>query len=88
LSLGGGSGWVVLSYSLMHKRLLITTAQDHTNALAMGIPILVMDMYEHAYQMDFGANAKAYIDVFFKNINWGVVENRLRQLEAQLKAEV
>jgi len=44
-------------------------AGDHTNALAFGAPLLVMDMYEHAYAMDYGLG-KDYIDAFFKNINW------------------
>jgi len=36
-----------------------------------------MDMYEHAYQMDFGAAAAKYIDAFFSNINWDTVAQRL-----------
>jgi Fe-Mn family superoxide dismutase len=39
--------------------------------------VLVLDMYEHAYQMDFGANATAYIDTFFRNINWEAVLKRI-----------
>ena len=40
-------------------------------------PVLVMDMYEHAYQMDYGAAAAKYIDAFFVNINWETVASRL-----------
>src|SRR5438309_1219006 len=41
-----------------------------------GMPILALDMYEHAYHIDFGANAKAYVDAFMRNIDWKAVEGR------------
>ena len=53
---------------------------DHTVSLAGSLPLLIMDMYEHAYQMDYGADAKAYIDAFFKNINWEEVGVRSKGL--------
>ena len=77
-SLQGGSGWVVLTYSRRHKRFWNHIATDHTQAAIDAVPVLVLDMYEHAYQMDFGANATAYIDTFFRNINWGVVLKRIK----------
>ncbi|MDN3593072.1 superoxide dismutase [Methylobacterium adhaesivum] len=67
---GGGSGWVLLTYSPRDKRLVNAWAADHTTTLAGGTPILAMDMYEHAYQMDFGAKAANYVDVFMKVIRW------------------
>jgi Fe-Mn family superoxide dismutase len=70
-ALGGGSGWVLLTYSPHGKRLINTWAADHTMTLAAGRPILVLDMYEHAYQMDYGAKAADYIDTVMKNIKWG-----------------
>ncbi len=77
LALGGGSGWVVLNYN-PHERVVHNYwASDHTQALAAGIPLLVMDMYEHAYQMDYGANARGYIDAFFQNIQWDEVNRRV-----------
>ncbi len=39
-------------------------------------PLLIMDMYEHSYQMDHGAAAAEYVDAFFKNVNWEKVEER------------
>ena len=50
---------------------------DHMHAPASSQPILVMDMYEHSYHMDYGAAATQYVDAFFKNINWKVVASRL-----------
>lgn len=76
LSLGGGSGWVILSYSPHEDTVHTYWSGDHTQNLGCGIPLLVMDMYEHAYAMDHGANAKAYIDAFFANINWDEVSRR------------
>ena len=80
-SLSGGSGWVILAYSPRDKKLLNVWSSDHQVSLASGAPILVMDMYEHAYQMDYGADAKAYIDAFFQNINWEEVDKRIRQVK-------
>ena len=51
---------------------------NHTQALAFGAPLLVLDMYEHAYAIDYGAEHAAYIDAFFKNIAWDAVEASLR----------
>ena len=76
LSLGGGSGWVVLNYNPHEKAVQHYWAWDHTCSLAGGVPLLVMDMYEHAYQMDYGANTRGYIDAFFQNINWEEVNRR------------
>ena len=67
---GGGSGWVILSYSPRDKRLVNQWAADHTTALAGGRPVLVLDMYEHAYHMDYGAAAARYVDVFMEAIRW------------------
>ncbi len=50
---------------------------DHASGPADTTPVLVMDMYEHAYQMDYGAGAAKYIDAFFTNINWEAVAARL-----------
>ena len=72
----GGSGWTLLTWSERHDRLMIQWAADHTNCLAGGMPILALDMYEHAYAIDFGAKAGAYVDAFMKNIHWQRVAAR------------
>ncbi|MGH6966869.1 MAG: superoxide dismutase [Phenylobacterium sp.] len=69
-ALGGGSGWVLLTYSPHEGRLVNTWASDHTHTLAGGAPILVLDMYEHAYQMDYGAKAGDYVNAFMKAVSW------------------
>ena len=75
-SLAGGSGWVLLVYVPRDRRLVNQYAADHGQAVAGGIPILALDMYEHAYHIDFGANAKAYIDAFMRNVDWKAVDGR------------
>jgi Fe-Mn family superoxide dismutase len=67
---GGGSGWVILSYSPRDKRLVNQWAADHTTTLAGGRPVLVLDMYEHAYHMDYGAAAAKYVDTYMEAIRW------------------
>lgn len=69
-ALGGGSGWVLLTYLPRDRRLVNQWAPDHAHCIAGGAPILALDMYEHAYQMDYGAKAAAYVDVFMKAIRW------------------
>ena len=73
---GGGSGWVLLSFQPREGTLVNQWAADHTHALAGGIPILALDMYEHAYHLDFGAAAGAYVDAFMANIAWALVYQR------------
>jgi superoxide dismutase, Fe-Mn family len=67
---GGGSGWVILAYSPRDKRLVNQWAADHTTTLAGGRPVLVLDMYEHAYHMDYGAAAARYVDIYMEAIKW------------------
>jgi Fe-Mn family superoxide dismutase len=76
MSLGGGSGWAVLALDFLTGDLRVTWSGNHTQALAFGAPLLVLDMYEHAYHIDFGAAAAKYVDAFFANINWDEVSRR------------
>jgi Fe-Mn family superoxide dismutase len=75
-ALGGGSGWMLLVFQAREGRLVNQWAADHTHALAGGVPILALDMYEHAYHLDFGANAGAYVDAFMSHIHWTAVYAR------------
>lgn len=75
-ALGGGSGWVVLGKSPRDGKLSNQWAADHCHTLAGGLPLLALDMYEHAYHIDFGAKAAAYVDAFMKNIDWNKIEKR------------
>ncbi|TAJ36365.1 MAG: superoxide dismutase [Reyranella sp.] len=79
-ALGGGSGWVLLTRSPPRGdsdgTLSNVWAADHTHGLAGGTPLLALDMYEHSYHLDFGANVGAYVDAFMANIAWARVAAR------------
>ncbi len=72
-ALGGGSGWVLLSWSPRDRKLVNQWASDHCQTLAGGTPILALDMYEHSYHLDYGAKAADYVGVFMAAINWPAV---------------
>ena len=75
-ALAGGSGWVLLTFQPREGTLVNQWAADHTQALAGGVPILALDMYEHAYALDYGAAAGAYVDAFMDNLNWAPAYER------------
>ena len=75
-ALANGSGWVLLVYIPRDARLINHVALSEEQSIAGGIPILALDMYEHAYHIDFGANAAAYIAAFMRNIEWSAVQQR------------
>ncbi|MBL0216729.1 MAG: hypothetical protein IPQ07_22970 [Myxococcales bacterium] len=54
----------------------MVATNGHASALAAGTPIFVLDMFEHAYALDFGAAHAKYIDAFFANLNWAILEKR------------
>lgn len=83
-ALADDSGWALLTYVPRDGRLINQSATDHRQSIAGGIPILALDMYEHAYHLDFGANATAYIASFMRNIEWAAVQGRY---EDALKVE-
>lgn len=69
-ALGGGSGWVLLIWSPRAGRLINQWSSDHTLTAADGTVLVALDMYEHAYHMDFGAKAAAYVDAFMGALDW------------------
>src|SRR5262249_59861339 len=77
-ALAGGSGWAILAWSERLGRLINHWAADHAHGLAGAIPILALDMYEHAYHLDFGAKAAAYVDQAMVNLNWDRIGARYR----------
>jgi superoxide dismutase, Fe-Mn family len=76
MSLAGGSGWCVLTYNLYTHELRNQWAWDHMHGAIAGLPLLAMDMYEHAYHMDYGSAAAKYVDAFLRNVNWEEVDRR------------
>src|SRR5215813_8114748 len=78
-ALAGGSGWAILAWSERLGRLVNHWAADHAHNLPGATPILALDMYEHAYHLDFGAKAAAYVDQVMANLNWQRIGARYRQ---------
>ena len=73
-----GIGWVVLYLDLQTKRIFNVWINEHDVGHFSGcVPLLVMDVFEHAYMLDYGIKRADYIESFFKAINWQVVEKRL-----------
>jgi superoxide dismutase, Fe-Mn family len=76
MGLGGGSGWVVVDLNFHTGDLRTYGSGGHSQALAFGQPLLVLDMFEHAYAMDYGSKAAAYVDAVMAAINWTAVNGR------------
>lgn len=74
--LHGDAGWVLLSWAPRLGRLINQSISDVGPVLAGAVPLLSLDMCEHAYHLDFGANAGAYVAAFMRNIDWTAVQAR------------
>ncbi len=75
-------GWVVLAYSMYDGMLHIYTQDSHDKgAIWACVPLLIMDVYEHAYMIDYGVKRKDYIEAFFKNIDWAKVGARFEAVK-------
>lgn len=81
-ALGGGSGWVLLQWSEHDGRLTNQWAADHTMTLAGGTPLIALDMYEHAYAIDYGAKAGDYVDAWMKVLSWETASRQFDRLTA------
>jgi Fe-Mn family superoxide dismutase len=83
MGLAGGSGWVVLAWDFQRGEARSYWSGNHTQACAFGQPLLVLDMYEHSYALDYGAAAPKYVDAFFQNIEWDEVNRRLESAQGR-----
>jgi superoxide dismutase, Fe-Mn family len=82
MAIAGGSGWAILAYNLHSGSLHNYWAWDHMHQPAASVPLLTLDMYEHAFHMDYGAAAAKYVDAFMRNVDWEVVDARFARLKA------
>lgn len=74
-----GSGWGLLVYEPLAQRLLVMQAEKHQNLTAWGVvPLLVIDVWEHAYYLKYQNNRGEYVNSFWNVVNWADVETRLR----------
>jgi Fe-Mn family superoxide dismutase len=75
-AMGGGSGWALCSWSDRENRVINHWAADHTHLLGGATPILALDMYEHAYHLDYGANCADYVAAVMRNLDWDKLNAR------------
>ena len=75
-ALGGGSGWVIFALNFHTGELHNYWSWDHMHNAPFSRPLIALDMYEHAYHMDYGAAAAKYVDAFVQNVNWEEVDRR------------
>jgi Fe-Mn family superoxide dismutase len=74
-----GIGWAVLYQDITNGRLMNFWINEHDVSHPAGCnPILIMDVFEHAFMIDYGLKRADYIEAFFKNINWDIAEGRLK----------
>jgi Fe-Mn family superoxide dismutase len=74
-----GIGWAILYQDNVTGKLFNQWINEHETGHPAGcIPILILDVFEHAFITDYGLKRADYIEAFFKNINWNTVESRLR----------
>jgi len=78
-SLASGTGWVITAYAPREKRLFNYRAETDSMAPAGAVPLLAMDMYEHAYGADYGADTAKYIEAFLQAIRWTNAERLYRE---------
>jgi Fe-Mn family superoxide dismutase len=81
LGLGGGSGWVLLALELDTGALRTLGSGNHTQVPAGAAPLLVLDMYEHSYHIDFGAEHARYVEAFMANVRWEEIERRFERAQ-------
>ena len=80
-------GWVVLAYSFNDHRLHNYLMDRHdVGGIWNAVPILVLDVYEHAYMIDYATDRGAYITAFFENLNWDIVNRRFAQAQKMSQA--
>jgi Fe-Mn family superoxide dismutase len=73
-------GWTVLAWETRESRLWIYNCDAHSQGGIWGaLPIIVIDVYEHAYVMDYGADRQAYLKAFWKNFNWSAANDLFKR---------
>ena len=79
-------GWAILAFDYKDNRLHNYGSDAHNVGAVWGaIPIIVLDVYEHAYFMDYGVNRKDYLDAFFKNLDWDFANGIVKEYSLDTK---
>lgn len=70
-------GWVVVAFNSLDNKIHCYACDVHNQGAIWGaIPVLILDVYEHAYFIDYGSDRKSYIEAFWKNLDWSVINDR------------
>jgi Fe-Mn family superoxide dismutase len=85
MALAGGSGWCVLAFNLHTNSLHNYWAWDHMHQPAASVPLLTLDMYEHAFHMDYGTAAAKYVGAFMANLDWEEIDRRFRKISVGMR---
>lgn len=72
-------GWVVLAFNWYDKKLHNYSSDYHTQGIWNATPLLILDVYEHAYFLDFATARKKYIEAFMKNVDWNAVNELVKK---------
>ena len=79
-------GWAILAFDFKDNRFHVYGADaQNVGAVWGAIPVIALDVYEHAYFMDYGTSRKPYIDAFFNNLNWDAANRIAAQYELEKK---
>jgi Fe-Mn family superoxide dismutase len=77
-------GWAVWGYSMLDNRTHVFLLEQHMNHTPIGfIPLLILDVFEHAYMIDYATKRPDYLTAFWENLNWDVVEKRTAMVPAR-----
>ncbi len=75
-------GWVVLAFDLEEKRLMNVVCDVHNQGGVWGqVPLLVLDVYEHAYFLDYATARKKYLETFTQNVDWSAVNAQIEKFD-------
>ncbi|HMG32713.1 MAG TPA: superoxide dismutase [Blastocatellia bacterium] len=78
-----GSGWATVSWEAVGQRLLVEQVYDHQGNIGNGtVPVLVLDMWEHAYYLQYLTEKKNYVAAFWKIVNWDDVAARYQRVRS------
>lgn len=78
-----GSGWATVSWEAVGERLVVEQVYDHQGNIGNGtVPVLVLDMWEHAYYLQYLTEKKDYVAAFWKIVNWEDVERRFKSVRS------
>jgi Fe-Mn family superoxide dismutase len=82
-----GEGWAVCGYNVFLKRIVNTVVSNHSQDVMIGlVPLIVVDMWSHGYYRDYMTDKKSYFVAMMRQLNWNVIEDRFKRVDAIAQA--